>query len=97
MVLFTEQFSNDSCKTNTKVITATNQNSAINQSEFVAITHNLLRSQEKSCTQGATGFDFACHWFNLNWHKIFSQSLSVAIALLCYYFQRSFENCSNRG
>jgi len=71
MLLFTEQFSNDSCKTNTKVITATNQNSAINQSEFVAITHNLLRSQEKSCTQGATGFDFACHWFNLNWHKIF--------------------------
>jgi len=66
-------------------------------SEFVAIAHNLPISQDKSCTQGATGFDFACHWFNLNWHKIFSQSLSVAIALLCYYFQRSFENCSNRG
>ena len=40
-------------------------------SEFVAIAHNLPISQDKSCTQGATGFDFACHWFNLNWHKIF--------------------------
>lgn len=40
-------------------------------SEFVAIAHNLPISQDKSCTRGATGFDFACHWFNLNWHKIF--------------------------
>ena len=32
------------------------------QSEFLAITCNLLKGREKSCAQGAIGFVFASHW-----------------------------------
>ena len=31
----------------------------MNQSEFVAITGNLLKAREKSCVQGPIGFGFA--------------------------------------
>ena len=42
----------------------------INQSEFLAITCNLLKAHEKSYVQGAIGLGFASHWLN-NWCKIF--------------------------
>ena len=31
------------------------------QSEFLAITSNLLKAREKSCAQGAIGFGLASH------------------------------------
>ena len=41
----------------------------MNQSEFLAITCNLLKAREKSRAQGAIGFDFASHWLK-NWREI---------------------------
>ena len=48
----------------------------MNQSEFLAITCNLLKARKKSRVQVAIGFGFAS-----NWLKNSPQSLSVAIAL----------------
>ena len=39
----------------------TGTNGAMNQSQFLAITCNLLKAQEKSRVHGATGFVFASH------------------------------------
>ena len=36
--------------------------SAMNQSQFLAITCNSLEVQEKSRVHGAVGFAFASHW-----------------------------------
>ena len=38
----------------------------MNQSQFLAITCNLLNVQEESCIHGAIGFGFASHWVK-NW------------------------------
>ena len=38
--------------------TTTGTNSAMNQLEFLANTHKLLKVREKSRTQGALGFGF---------------------------------------
>ena len=50
----------------------TGADSVMNQSQFIAITCNLLKVQEKSCVQGAIGFGFgfASHWLK-NWRKSF--------------------------
>ena len=40
-----------------------------NQSEFRAITYNLLKAREKWRLQGAIGFVFASHWLK-NWREI---------------------------
>ena len=40
------------------------------QSEFPAITSNLLKAREKSRIQSAVGFGFASHWLK-NWRHIF--------------------------
>ena len=40
---------------------ATGANSVMNQSQFLAITCNLLEAQEKSRVQGAIGGGFASH------------------------------------
>jgi len=42
----------------------TGANSAMNQSQFLAITSNSLETREKSCIHGAIGFAFAfaSHW-----------------------------------
>ena len=48
----------------------TGANSAMNQSEFQAVTPNLLKAREKSRLQGAIGFGFASHWYK-NWCEIF--------------------------
>ena len=45
-------------------------NSAMNQSEFLAITCNSLEAQEKSRVHGAISFGFASHWLK-NWRKSF--------------------------
>ena len=60
----------------------------MNQSEFAAITCNLLKAREKSRVQGTIRFD--------------SRLQSAAIALACKvqqsqsrdFFRQSFENCS---
>ena len=40
----------------------TTAGSAMNQSQFLAITCNSLEAREKSRVQGAIGFGFASHW-----------------------------------
>ena len=48
----------------------TGAGSAMNQSQFVAITCNSLKARERSRVQGAIAFGFASHWLN-NWHDSF--------------------------
>ena len=36
--------------------------SEMNQSQFLAITCNLLKAREKSRVHGAIGFSFTSHW-----------------------------------
>ena len=48
----------------------TGANSAMNQSQFLAITCNLLEAREKSRVHGAIGFGFASHWLK-NWCESF--------------------------
>ena len=55
----------------------TGTNSAMNQSQFIAITCNSLEAREKSRVHGAIGFGFASHWLL----ALLSQSLSAAIAI----------------
>ena len=40
----------------------TGANSAMNQSQFLGITSNLLKALEKSCVLGAIGLGFTSHW-----------------------------------
>ena len=44
--------------------------SEMNQSQFLAITCNMLKAREKSRVQGAIGFGFASHWLK-NWRDSF--------------------------
>ena len=44
----------------------TGPNSAMNQSQFLAITCNSLEAREKSRVHGVIGFGFASHWLK-NW------------------------------
>ena len=44
--------------------------SAMNQSQFLAITRNSLRAREKSRVHGAIGFGFTSHWLK-NWRQSF--------------------------
>ena len=48
----------------------TGTNSAMNQSQFLAITCNSLQAREKSHVHGAIGFGFASHWLK-NWRESF--------------------------
>ena len=48
----------------------TGANSAMNQSQVLAITCNSLKVQEKSREHGAIGFGFASHWLK-NWRESF--------------------------
>ena len=45
-------------------------NSAMNQSQFLAITCSSLKAQEKWRVHGASGFGFASHWLKI-WHESF--------------------------
>ena len=44
--------------------------SAMNQSQFLAITCNSLKARKKSRVQGAIGLGFASHWLK-NWRESF--------------------------
>ena len=75
----------------------TGAGSAMNQSQFLAIISNLLKSREKSRLHGAIGFGFgfASHWLK-NWreslkpiikrsnrnHVIFDSYLKTALSLI---------------
>ena len=48
----------------------TGTNTAMNQSQFLAITCNSLKARAKSCVHGAIGFGFASHWLK-NWRESF--------------------------
>ena len=48
----------------------TGANSAMNQLQFLAITCNSLKEQEKSRVHGAIGFGFVSHWLK-NWRESF--------------------------
>ena len=48
----------------------TGTNSAMNQSEFLEISCNLLNAREESLVQVAIGFGFASHWLK-NWRQGF--------------------------
>ena len=48
----------------------TGADSAMNQSQFLAIICNLLKAREKSRVNGAIGFGFASHWLK-NWRESF--------------------------
>ena len=48
----------------------TGADSAMNQSQFLAITCNSLKAREKSRAHGAIGFGFASHWLK-NWRESF--------------------------
>jgi len=48
----------------------TGAESAMNQSEFLAITCNSLEAREKSRVHGAIGFGFPSHWLK-NWRESF--------------------------
>ena len=48
----------------------TGTNSAMNQSQFLAITCNSLEAREKSRVHGVIGFGFASHWLK-NWRESF--------------------------
>ena len=61
----------------------TGAGSAMNQSQFLAITCNSLKAREKSRVHGAIGFGSTSHWFK-NWRESFKRN----------YFPQSFENCS---
>ena len=70
-----ERFSNDCRKTKTKAkqllrpIT-TGAGSAMNQSQFLAITSNSLEARERSRVRGAIGFGFDSHCLK-NWRESF--------------------------
>ena len=48
----------------------TGANSAMNQSQFLEITSNLLETRDKSRVHSAIGFGFASHWLK-NWRESF--------------------------
>ena len=48
----------------------TGSGSAMNQSQFPAITCNSLEARENSLVHGAIGFGFAFHWLK-NWRESF--------------------------
>ena len=48
----------------------TGADSAMNQSQFLAITCNSLKAREKSGVLGAIGFGFASHWLKF-WRESF--------------------------
>ena len=58
----------------------TGATSAMNQSEFLASTCDLLKAREKSRLQAAIDFGFASQWLK-NWRETFKQSIGVAIAI----------------
>ena len=69
----------------------TGANSAMNQSQFLAITCNSLKAREKSRVHGAIGFGFASHWLK-NWRESYKPITKRSNR---NHFWQSFEKCSN--
>jgi len=66
----------------------------MNQSQFLAITCNLLDEREKSRVQGAIGFGFAFHLLK-NWRESFKPITKRGDRNHVITFDSHFENCSN--
>lgn len=52
----------------------------MNQSEFLAMSCNLLKARQKLRVLGANCFGFGSHWLK-NWRETFKPSPSLAIAI----------------
>ena len=63
----------------------------MNQSHFLAITCSSLKTQEKSCVNGAIGFGFASHWLK-NWRDSFKPITTCSNR---NHVITLFENCLN--
>ena len=74
--------------------TTTGAGSAVNQSQFLAITCNSLEARERSRVHGAIGFGFASHWLK-NWRESF-KPITKRSNRNHGNFRQSFENCSMR-
>jgi len=55
------------------------EQTTMNQSQFLSINCNLLKAREKSRVHGAIGLGFASHWLQ-NWRKSFKPIISIANA-----------------
>ena len=68
----------------------------MNQSEFLAITSNLLKAREKSRVQDGHWFSLAYHSFK-NWREIFKPMTECGnrnrVITFDRTFRQSFENC----
>ena len=73
-IMYLERFSNDEKPKPKQLLRpiTTGAGSAMNQSQFLAITCNSLKVQEKSHVHGAVGFGFGfdSHWLK-NWQESF--------------------------
>ena len=67
--------------------------SAMNQSQFLAITCNSLEAREKSPVHGAIGFGFGSLVEKLSFKPITKRSNRNHVI---NYFRQSFENCSSK-
>ena len=67
--------------------------SAMNQSQFLAITCNSLEAREKSRVHGAIGFGFASHWLK-NWRESFEPITKRSNRDHVITFRQAFEKCS---
>ena len=56
----------------------TGAHSAMNQSQFLAITYNSLKAREKSRVHGVIGFGVASYWLK-NWRESFKPSVAITI------------------
>ena len=74
---YQSSYSEQSCTTGAK--------SAINQSEFQAITCYLPKVWEKSRVQDLIGFGFASHWLK-NWREIFKPITCFRCSNLVLFF-----------
>ena len=71
----------------------TGADSAINQSESMAITCNSLEAREKSSVHGAIDFGFASYWLK-NWRESFKPITKRSNRNHVITFDSHFENCS---
>ena len=55
----------------------TGADSAMNQSQFLAITSNSLEAREKSRVHGVIGFGFDSHWLK-NWRESFKPTTKLS-------------------
>ena len=64
----------------------TGAGSAMNQSQFLAITYNSLKAREKSRVHSAIGFGFPSYWLK-NWRESF-KAITKRKKKIVYSFKR---------